>query len=288
MHLRLIFACSILICSSLMATEDFSGPQPGEKLPEFSANVVFGPNADKTIKLGGEKDKPALILFVHELTRPSIGLIRMVVDYSNGRKSKDIQATIIFLTDDKVDTKNWLNRARRALPQKVDIAISPDGLDGPGALGLNKKMQVTALLVKDNKVSANFAITQPSPQADALKIATSIAKSMGDKTMPTIKELSAGRMMNRTERSPATRPDDGAFRALISPVIQKTATKEEVDAAAKKVESEAAKDPQLKKRIYDVANRIIDAGKLSNYGTEHAQTYLKKWSKSMGSSKKED
>ena len=49
----------------------------------------------------------------------------------------------------------------------------------------------------------------------------------------------------------------------------------------------ASKDPAIKKRIFEVANRIINAGKLENYGTKKAQGFLKKWAKEFGDEKRE-
>ena len=105
---------------------------------------------------------------------------------------------------------------------------------------------------------------------------------LGDEKMPTERELGLGgnRMaMNKSQIS------DGDFRALLGPVIRKTSTPEEVETAAAKVEEEVKKNPALRKRLFEVTNRIIDAGKLENYGSEKAQEYLTKWSKELAPKK---
>lgn len=265
------------------AVDDFSGPQKGEALPECQIKVVFGPDAGKTVKfkepLG---DKAALLIFVHEVTRPSVSMTRSVINYAVKRKKDGLESTVVFLTADPTDTLNWMNRAKGALPTGINVGISTDGIEGPGAFGLNRKMQVTALLVKEKKVIANFALAQPSPNSDVKKIGNAIAKLLGDKTMPTDRDLgiAGNRMaMNRNGIS------DGDFRALLGPVIRKTSTPEEVEKAAAKVEEEVKKNPALRKRLFEVANRIIDAGKLENYGSDKAQEYLTKWSKELAPQK---
>ncbi len=267
------------------AFDDFSGPQKGEPLPECSIKVIIGPDKGKTVKykepLG---EKAAVLIFVHEVTRPSVGMTRSVINYAVKRKKDGLESTVVFLTADPTETQDWMKRARGALPTGINVGISTDGIEGPGAFGLNRKMQVTALLIKQKQVVANFALAQPSPNSDVKRIGNAIAKMLGDKKMPTDRELgiSGNRMaMNRNQIS------DGDFRALLGPVIRKTSTPEEVETAAAKVEDEIKKNPALRKRLYEVTNRIIDAGKLGNYGSEKAQEYLTKWSKELAP-KKED
>ena len=272
-------------CLALAAAafDDFSGPQKGEPLPECSIKVIIGPDKGKTVKykepLG---DKAAVLIFVHEITRPSVGMSRSVINYAVKRKKDGLESTVVFLTADPTETQDWMKRARRALPTGINVGISTDGIEGPGAFGLNRKMQVTALLIKQKYVVANFALAQPSPNSDVKKIGNAIAKMLGDEKMPTERELGLGdnRMtMNRNQIS------DGDFRALLGPVIRKTSTPEEVETAAAKVEEEVKKNPALRKRLFEVTNRIIDAGKLENYGSEKAQEYLTKWSKELAPKK---
>lgn len=272
------FPLLFLLCSGLFAQEEFSGPQPGEPLPDAKVKVIFGPDQGKTIQLAEQiAEKPSLLFFVHEVTRPSVGLVRTVTNYASQRSDDGMVVHLVFLTADPTETENWTNRARHALPKDINVCVSLDGIEGPGAYGLNRKMQVTGLVSRDRKVVDNFALVQPSLQADALKIAQAVAKALGDQQMPTAQDIGIA------ER-PAMR-DDGKYEQLMRPLIQKSASDEEVEQQAQKIEAAAAEDPMLKKRIHDVANRIINAGKLENYGTARAQSYLKKWAREFGDSK---
>ena len=75
-------------------------------------------------------------------------------------------------------------------------------------------------------------------------------------------------------------------RALLGPVLNKAATVVEVNIAAKKVEAEFSKKPNVATHIGRIAQRIIDSGKLENYGTKRAQFYLFKWAGLYGKPKK--
>ena len=276
MKLSILLLCC-LSPSVLLGQDEFSGPQKGEPLPDCELKVIFGPQKGKTIKLLEQvKDKPNTILFVHEVTRPAVGLIRKVADYAKKREKDGLVTNVVFLTSDPTDTTNWMNRASRALPQGINVSISMDGIEGPGAFGLNRKMQVTGIIANKKKVTANFALIQPSMQVDGPKIAGGLAKVLGDKKMPTAKELG---IVQRGRQN-------GKYEQLMRPFIQKTNTDEKVEMLAKGIEEAAAKDPALKKRIHEVTNRIIGAGKLENYGTEKAQGFLKKWSKEFASKDK--
>ena len=48
---------------------------------------------------------------------------------------------------------------------------------------------MTVLIAKDNQVTANFALVQPSIAADAAKIAQAIADVLGDQQAPTLEQL---------------------------------------------------------------------------------------------------
>lgn len=271
--------------------EIFSGPQAGEKLPAFEfraivpgpAEVKKGENCDPVTKADGG---PIALVFVHEFTRPSIGLTRTVMQYAGTLAEKGLTGGVVYLHDDPTEAESQLNRAVQALPKNVTIGISNDGKEGPGSYGLNRNVALTVLIAKDNKVLANFALVQPSVQADSLKIATEIAKAVGADP-PTAEQLNAGQ--DRAGQGRAAQrmraggqQQDPALRDYLAPVIQKDATPEQVDAAVAKLEAYVKEKPEVKKQVGDIARRIIDAGVLQNYGTASAQAYLKTWAETWG------
>ena len=283
--MRLLWLSTVIIILSIHSgtvvgqeevSKVFSGPQPGEPLVAFEVQYAFGEKAGKTmdpLKAAGEK--PILLIFVHQLTRPSIGLTRALTQFSE--QHQDVLYTnMIFLTDDVTATRQRLARARQALPTKTPVTIAPQGIEGPGAYGLNRNVTLTIVFGKSQSVVSNTALIEPSVQADAVKILTPIAKTLNLK-VPKLMELSV-----RTAAA-----GEVNVRELLGPVINKSATVEQVDLAAKKMESEFAKKREVAVRIGVFARRIIDADKLENYGTPRAQYYLSKWAKMYGKPKQQ-
>lgn len=287
--LIVLTACTVIFvgaCAARGEDKVFSGPQPGEKLSSFKANGVFDDQAGKELDLvkdaGG---KPLVLVFVHEFNRPSLGTIRAVMSYA-APKAKDskLVAGVVMLSADTTATEELLKRARQALPKDVPITISPDGLEGPGAYGLNRQMTLTVLVAKEGKVTSNFALVQPSVQADAPKIAAAIADALGERP-PTAKELGVDDAAKAGRPKAKAKGDDGQdpnLAPLLRAVIRKDASKEEVEEAAKKVAEYIEKNPRAAAQVGQIAKRIVDSGKLENYGTAEAQEHIRAWAKKYG------
>ena len=269
----------------------FSGPQPGEKLTPFKVRGVLDPDAGKDLDfVAAAKGKPVVLVFVHDLNRQSIAMVRTLTGYTKTRAKDGLTTGVVWLSDDVSEAESTIKRIKHALTEGVPIGVSPDGREGPGAYGLNRKVQLTILVGNKDKVTANFALVQPSLQADLPKVLDAVVKEVGGKA-PKLEELDAmaGRkdpVRKDARKDPAKGPDEN-LRGLLRPVIQKDATPEDVDRAAKAVEEYVAKNPAAKADVGAIAHRIIDAGKLADYGTPKAQEYLKKWAREYGPAKKE-
>lgn len=270
----------LLVSTAGFAADDeeiFSGPQIDEKLTAFKARGVLGDLAGKEFDLVADAEgKPTAIIFVHKVTRPSVGLTRLIMNYAAKRAKDGLTSGVVFLTDDPTDTENWMKRARNALPKDVAVGVSIDGQEGPGAYGLNRNVTMTVLVANENKVTANYALVQPSVQADALKIIKAIVDVLGGGEVPTLAQLGARGYTKKGRDNPG-RGTDPKFDSLLRAVIQKTATPEEVAKAVESFEAYIADKKPLQERIGSIAKRIIAADKLSNYGIEAAQEQLKKW-----------
>ena len=266
----MLLAAVIVVSPAAAQEEVFSGPQVGEALVSFETRKALGEEAGETFDLIKDADgKPVLIIFVHNVTRPSIGLTRTVVEYAQRKWSDKLTMGIVFLTADATDTETWLKRASHAIPKKIPVGISVDGLEGPGAYGLNRQATLTVLVGNENKVTGNFALVQPSMPVDAPKIGKALVDVMGGGDAPTLAQMTPNR--------PAGRAMDGRFRAMLGPVINKKASPEEVKAAAEKVEELAAKNERFRMGVGQRTRRIVESGRLATYGTPEAQVYLKKW-----------
>jgi hypothetical protein len=194
MPCRLMLALILALAATPLLAEDkpaeFSGPQVGEKLTPFTTKAILGDEAGKEIDLvKAAAGKPVLIVFVHERNRPTVGLARLLGLYAATKKEAGLTSGVVFLTADSTATEEWMKLAKGALPGGVPVGISTDGQEGPGAYGLNRKVQMTILVGKEDKVTANFALVQPSVQADAPNIAQAIVDAVGGGKGPTIEEL---------------------------------------------------------------------------------------------------
>lgn len=200
LRLPLTFLAVAFACTSAARADEpvFSGPQPGEKLSPFKVLDFSGPDAGKEVELLGRlKGAPTLLIFVHEATRPGFQLMRPL-DLYGSKLAKDGLAThFVWLAADKTEKEKWLNTAKTSLNLKSPLSISLDGIEGPGNFGLNRKVTLTILAAKDNKVVANFAIVQPN-ETDAPKVLEAMAKLMG-KEPPKLEDLRAELNARRPE-----------------------------------------------------------------------------------------
>src|SRR5262245_61356575 len=186
--LSVVAVIALAMAPALAEEKVFSGPQVGEKLKPFKVRGVFDDDAGKDLDFVTKADgKPILLVFVHEANRPSIGMQRVLMNYAMTR-SKDLVNGTVWLTDDATEAENRLKTMRHALAKDSPIGISPDGKEGPGAYGLNRNVTLTILVGKDNKVTANFALVQPSMQADLPKILDAVVAAAGGKA-PKLEEL---------------------------------------------------------------------------------------------------
>ncbi len=256
---------------SKAAPRVFSGPQVGETLPKFSVQRMFGEDPKEVLDpVAAAGGKPVVLIFVHKITRPGIAAIRVVCKFLEQKKKSGLGAAVVFLTEDPPSTEAWMRRARRALPAAVPLGISRDGIEGPGAYGLNRKVELTVLVGNKGKVTANFALVQPSIPVDVPGILKAVVSQVGGK-VPTLASL--GVAPRRPARGGLPPRVAGQLRQL----IQKTAKPVDVDKVAKQLESLFAKRPAVARQVGQVGRRIITAGKLETYGTPPARVYLKKW-----------
>jgi hypothetical protein len=258
---------AMMMASALDDEKVFSGPQAGEKLTSFKAVGVHDDQDGKEIDFIKQADgKPTLLIFMHEPTRPSAALTRMLSVYADSRKKDGLQCCVVWLTADRTEAAAYLKRARMSLNLKSQVLISTEGIEGPGGYGLNRKVGLTVLVAKDNKVTANFALVQPA-MTDAPKIAEAIVKHVGGKA-PELKELEE---LAGIKRGPMDR--DPTLVGMMRQMIQKDATEEGLRKTAAEIEKYVANDPGKQKQVFEIATAIV----ANKYGTEAAQKQMKEW-----------
>jgi hypothetical protein len=249
----------------------FSGPQPGEKLTAFKVLGFSGPHAGKEFEaISDVKGRPALLIFVHEITRPAMQFMRPV-DYYATKLAKDgLAAHIVWLSADKTKTETYLTTAQKSLGLKSPVSISLDGIEGPGNYGLNRKVALTVLVAKEGKVTANFAIVQPN-ETDAPKVLAAMAKLVG-KTAPTLEEITkeiGGRPKAGKDGKPSPSPE---LATLMRRMIQKDNDEATVRKIAEEMVRWAGDDAKRRAELAEYCGRVARLG----YGTEAAQAALKR------------
>ncbi len=265
---------SLLVLSALSGAvaqaEDkvFSGPQKGEKLASFKAIGIYDALADKEIDVMKEVgEKPTVLIFVHKKSRPGFALLRSIAGYARKQGDK-LKPVIVWLEKDRNDAFRYLRGpAKRYWNVKIPFVYSKDGAEGPGAYGLNREMELTVIVGNKKKVTDNFALVQPGLQADAKKIGDAIAKVVGVKA-PTQEEM---------VQLGSFRPGNALGR-MMSYLIRKNATEEEVKAGAERIEKAVSQNKGLQRQL----GRLSKIRLRQKVGTEHAQKYLKEWAKKYG------
>lgn len=277
--------CLLVISQNVWAQSEelLSGPQPGESIPALVVNEFKsdGSGMEKDLtELAGER--PFVVIFFHERTRPAFGLMNAVMRFAESRR--DLSSSLVFLTADSTETETWLKQVRGLIAQKIVVAVSPDGLEGPGAWGLNRNVALTIVVGEKGKVTQTFALRQPAVDSDGPKILQAIADVTGGGEVPKISELTGGsgrpgRMERSVDRNAASPEVAAKLRELLRPVIQKDAVEADVKAAAEAVEKEAASNAAFRRELAAACGRIIDSGRLENYGTPVAQEFIRTWAK---------
>lgn len=163
----------------------FSGPQIREKLPQFQAASLVGDNKGKQVDPVADAGKRPLVLFFQDDNGVALRGLFGVSDAISkiARKAEqDVHVACVFLTDDPDSITSRYGRVfGRLRAQGVDlIAVSPDGRNGPGALGLNRTVSQTIILAKDGKVTRNFVFRQGMLYADP-HVMGGVAELVGEK-----------------------------------------------------------------------------------------------------------
>ncbi|HXG10019.1 MAG TPA: hypothetical protein VNK04_09535 [Gemmataceae bacterium] len=250
----------------------FSGPQVGEKLPPFKVRGFFGDDAGKELDFVKQAaGRPIVLVFIHDVNRLALSFTRYLTAYTAGRAKDGLATGVILLSDNVTEGELQLKRWGHALTREAPVGISLDGREGPGSYGLNRNVTLTILVGKDGKVTANFALVQPSIQVDMPTILEEIAKVAGGPAA-TLEDL----LIVPNPR----------LQGFLSLLVQKTSKPEDVDREAAAIEELVKRDEAARHQLGRVARRVVEGGRLATYGTPRAQEYFRRWAKEYGGAPK--
>ena len=257
----------------------FSGPQVGEPLPGFEMKIAFGTNAGKELDLITQaEEKPIVMIFVHQRSRPAFGLANAVMRYCNQEGGDKLARGICFLTADPTDTQNWLEKIQKYFPAGTPVGYSLEGVEGPGAYGLNRNVQLTVLVGKSKQVAANFALVQPGAHADGPQILEAIAAAIGDKEKPDINKY-----LNRNQAiQDAPIAIDPGLMKVIRQLGSKDASPETVGESIAEIKAMIQGNQPLQQQLGIVMRRWQQQNRIQSIGNQEQQDQLQTWATRFG------
>jgi hypothetical protein len=152
--------------SGLRADDPVSGPKVGEAAPAFEMEVAVGDEAGKTLDpLKPLADKPVLVIFIGEMTRPAFGLLKLLDKYGRLRQPEGLEVVIVRVHDNAVATAKQTKIHYDQYDIKSIAGVAVGGKAGPKDYNLNEDAQMTVLLLdKEHKVLQNMARRAPDRQ----------------------------------------------------------------------------------------------------------------------------
>lgn len=263
--------------------EFFSGPQVGEPMPGFPMKLIEDPSEVVDLIAQAEQ-RPSVMIFVHKRSRPAFGLANAIARYcttkSKSPQSDQPQASkfefgICFLTDDATDTQKWLGQVKRYFPEGTPLGFSPDGLDGPGAMGLNRNAELTVLVSDKKKVTANFALVQPGTFVDGPKILKAIADVIGDQDKIDINDY----LPNNQAAQDAPIPIDPALKTAFEKIVAEDATEASIGESIVEIKALIEDNKPRQRQLGTLLAGLARNKKLAAIENEEQRETLVRWAR---------
>ena len=264
--------------------EVFSGPQAGETLPKLKVSAVTGDDAGKTFNALGDHDGAQLIILAgpnRTSIRGIIGILRLVATV-NEHSKEPLNPILVYLGDDKNQLAENANRYLQYMNGEPTIGISNDGRDGPGSYGLNRNVSMTIIVARDGKVVYNFPFPEGmlTPDPHVLGAISEVIHTEPEQMRQWL--VSAAEERTRAAATNERNRNGGVdIRALLNPILDKNASDEVIDAAAKKIDLVLEGNKAAAASVGALASRMVQ-GNLEAYGTKRSQYHLFKWSRLYG------
>jgi len=141
-----------------------TGPAKGAPLTPALAYGVggahAGPHAGSEFDVASEIGQgPGAILFMHELTRNILPVVRGLDQFGSEYSLKGFKTFTLMLSADRTAGESRLKAVNGSLKLRNPIVLSLDGAEGPGNYALNRKAALSLVLVNKGKVVRTHAYT---------------------------------------------------------------------------------------------------------------------------------
>ena len=145
-----------------------SGPPVGTAASAVMAYAPVGKRAgeeyDAVADIG---EGPGALLFIHELTRNGLPVIRAVDRAAADLSLLGLHTSTLILSDDRTAMETKLKAVNGSLKLHHPIVLSLDGADGPGNYALNRKAVLTLVILNEGKVVRSAAFTDVNEKDSA-------------------------------------------------------------------------------------------------------------------------
>ncbi|MFM8583822.1 MAG: hypothetical protein ACKOFW_20340, partial [Planctomycetaceae bacterium] len=109
-----------------------SGPRVGDAPPGFEVDLATGDSAGKQVDLLAQwKDKPVLLIFWSQVTRPSFGLLRQLDKYGRLRQPEGLEVLIVRVSDKPEEDKKHAKLLSDNYEVKAPAGVTRGGSQGP-------------------------------------------------------------------------------------------------------------------------------------------------------------
>ena len=248
----------------------FSGPQVGERLPALKVRLLGEKEPRELVT--SHNGKPVQIIFFHKMARIAFQVIRPVTEFAvKHEKEKNFRTILVFLTDDPPSMERQMKAVAGYLPKEVMVGVSPDGSNGPGNYGLNRNAMMTVLLGQGDKVTANFALGQPSQQVDGPRIAKAIVDLL-KVPEPNYEAIKGGR--NRRQQAV-----DRKLSRMVNPLLGGDWTDEEAAEKIAEIEKYVGDNKRLKADLGTMIARIAPTGRSKMIPNAKVKAKFDEWKK---------
>lgn len=153
--------CCVGFVLSVSAEDLVSGPPAGTAVSAIPCYANTGTYAGRESFNVAEVigSRPGMLLFVHVLNRNTAPVIRAVDNLAREFSLFGFKSFVVTLSDDRTAAEEQLMRINRSLKLNEPMVLSLDGLDGPGALALNRRCTLSLIGLRDGEVIDSIGFT---------------------------------------------------------------------------------------------------------------------------------